>query len=171
MARKRKSKAPAGWLVVVTFDGCEFEAKRELHKAGYEAEFPMIRPATFNRHGGRPVFPLFEGYCFVRDNGHGYPSKGIRCVSHTLMNLGRPAILADDELQFFMSVSVDDYGYYVDPVQRLHRVGDICFPRSGRFAGLGGKLTSLAVDGRTEMLFTLLGRKVKTTEYRAQELA
>lgn len=170
MGRKRKSVTPAGWLVVVCFDGYEFDCKRELRKAGFDAEFPMYRPVTYNRHGGRPVLPLFEGYCFVRECAE-YPSKAVRFVSHVLMNGSKPAILADDELQFFLSVSVDDFGYYQDPVQRLHRVGDVCFPRSGRFAGLGGKLTSLSVDGQTEMLFNLLGKPVKTTQYRAHELA
>lgn len=171
VARKRKSIVVKGWHVVSTYDEGEFAAKRELVKKGHECEMPMIRPLKWNQHGHRAVKPLFEGYIFVREDSDIASVKSTYGVSSVLMHCERPAVLADDELQFFLTVSVDDLGYYVDSVQRLHRVGDVCFPRSGRFAGLGGKLTELSPDGRTEMLFKMLGRNVKTRQYQVSELA
>jgi len=174
MARKRKSStsiAVKGWHVVVTGEQCEFEAKRELSKAGFEVEMPMIRAAHFNYRGVRKVTPLFEGYVFVRESSEYWRIRGTRGVSHVLVICERPAVLADDELQFFLTVSVDDCGYYVDPVQKLFARGDIAVPRSGRFAGLTGKLERLNKDGRTKMLFNMLGRTVSTEEYRVTELA
>lgn len=173
LARKRKSAvvAPTGWLIVVVNDKCEFEAKRELHKQGYECEFPMLHAAKRNYHGRLPVLPLFEGYVFVRETARWWAIKGTRGVSHLLMSSERPAVLADDELAFFLSVSVDANGYYTDPVQKLFKEGGICIPRSGRFAGIAGKLSRMNKDGRTEILFEMLGRSVRTTEYRVTELA
>jgi hypothetical protein len=87
------------------------------------------------------------------------------------MSCDKPAVLADEELQFFLSVSVDAMGYFVDPVMRMFKVGDTAVPRSGRFAGIAGKLTALNAHGRTEVLFKMLGREIRTEEYRVSELA
>ena len=173
MARKRKSTSAAvkGWHVVVTGDNCEFEAKRELSKAGFEVEMPMIRAREFNRLGVRKVSPLFEGYVFIRESDQYWRVRGTRGVSHVLVICERPAVLADDELQFFLTMSVDDNGYYIDPVQKLFTSGDYAVPRSGRFAGCVGKITTLNRDGGLKMLFSMLGRKVSTEEYRVTELA
>jgi len=157
--------------VASTHFEAEFEAKRELVKQGYDAQFPMMRDALRNRLGVRKITPLFEGYVFVRADGAYWSIRGTHGVSQLLMICERPAILADDELQFFLSVSVDDLGYYVDPVMKMHKVGETAFPRSGRFAGIGGRLTELSSNGRTEMLFSMLGREVRTREYRVSELA
>jgi hypothetical protein len=86
-------------------------------------------------------------------------------------NCEKPSILEDDTLQFFVRDSVDDLGYYVDPVMRLHHVGEHVSPRSGRFAGLEGELTALDADGRIEMLFRMMGREVRTREYQVADLA
>jgi transcriptional antiterminator RfaH len=170
VARKRKSIVKAGWLVASTHQDGEFEARRELAKQGYEVEMPMMKTPR-NRLGVSRAVPLFEGYVFVRETERWWSIRGTRGVAHLLMSCERPAVLADDELQFFLSVSVDDFGYYVDPVMKMFKRGDAAIPRSGRFAGLEGKLTELDRDGRTEMLFSLLGREVRTTEYRVSELA
>lgn len=172
MARKRKSSiAVEGWHVVVTGEHREQEAQRELSKVGFECELPLMQSATFNRLGVRKVTPLFEGYVFVRESDQYWLIRGTRGVSHVLVISERPAVLADDELQFFLSVSVDDCGYYVDPVQKLFASGDYAVPRSGRFAGLVGKISNLNSDGRIKMLFSMLGRSVSTEEYRVTELA
>lgn len=171
MARKRKSAVVnPGWHVVSTWDNAEFEAVAELSKAGFEAETPVFRMEP-NRLGVRRTMPLFEGYVFARESDAFWRMRTIPVVAGVLMSCERPAVLADDVLQFFLTGSVDDKGYYVDPVMKLHKVGDVCIPRSGRFAGLEGKLTDLEGSGRTEMLFSMLGREVRTREYRVSELA
>lgn len=169
MARKRKARTP-GWHIVSTWDDAEFEAVAKLSKLGFEAETPVFRMER-NRLGVRRTRPLFEGYVFARESNEFWKIRTIPVVTGVLMNCERPAVLADDVLQFFLNVSVDEHGYYVDPVSKLVKVGDICIPRSGRFAGLEGKLTSLDSAGRTEMLFSMLGREVRTKEYRVSELA
>jgi transcription antitermination factor NusG len=170
VARKRKTVAAPGWHVVSTWDGAEFEAVSELSKAGFEADTPVFRLEP-NRLGVRRTCPLFEGYVFCRVSDSSWRIRTLPGISHVLMSCERPAVLADDVLQFFMNVSVDEKGYYVDPVMRMFKLGDICIPRSGRFGGLEGKLTELQSCGRTEILFSMLGREVRTTEYRVSELA
>jgi transcription antitermination factor NusG len=170
VARKRKSSKSLGWHVVSTWDEREFEVISELTKAGFEAETPVYRLEP-NRMGVRRTLPLFEGYVFARESVHYWRIRAIPGINNVLMSCERPAVLADDVLQFFLNVSVDEKGYYVDPVMRVHRIGEVCIPRSGRFAGLQGRLTELDATGRTEMLFSLLGREVRTREYRVAELA
>lgn len=170
MARKRKSVVNPGWHVVSTWEQREFEAVAELTKAGFEAETPVMRLER-NRMGVRRTVPLFEGYVFCRVSEHYWRIRTCPGVAHVLMTCERPAVLADDVLQFFLNVSVDEQGYYVDPVMKMFKPGDICIPRSGRFAGLEGKLTELEASGRTEVLFSMLGREVRTREYRVSELA
>jgi len=150
--------------VVATHQCAEFEAKRELVKQDFEAEFPMIRTHSWsnvNRRVLQRVSPLFEGYVFVRECDRWWSIKSTRGVSHLLMTCERPAVLADDELQFFLSGAVDADGYYVDPVMRLFRVGQLATPRSGRFAGLNGKLTELDATGRCELLYSILGKELR----------
>jgi transcription antitermination factor NusG len=165
-SRKRK----LGWLVATTHEHSELEARRHLSRQGYEVELPLMRTEP-NRLGVRRVVALFEGYVFVRETKAWWSIRNTRGVSSLLMNCGEPAKLADDDLQFFLSDSVDDAGYYIDPVTKLHRVGDTVVPRSGRFAGSAGLLTQMQSSGRVEVLFSLLGREVRTTEYRVTELA
>lgn len=171
VARKRKVAANPGWHVVSCWDEREFEAISELTKAGFEADTPVFRRDR-NRLGVRKTVPLFEGYVFARECGENF-WRIRKCpgIANVLMNCGRPAVLADDALQFFLNVSVDSQGYYVDPVMKMHRIGDLAVPRSGRFAGLEGKLTDLEASGRTEMLFSMLGREVRTREYQVSQLA
>ena len=162
MARKRKSSktvAP-GWHVAMTHQYAEAEAKRELIKQDYHCEYPMMLTGA-NR---RPV-PLFEGYVFIRESSRWWSIRGTRGVSHLLMNCERPAVLADDELQFFLSGCVDEYGYFTDPVMPVFRVGDEAFPRfgAGGFDRQYGEITKLDRDGRCELLYRLLGRDVRVT--------
>jgi transcription antitermination factor NusG len=168
VARKRKSIK--GWHVVCTHQFREFEARREMSKAGFEVEMPMMRLPR-NRDGVRRVVPLFEGYAFVRETEGWWQLRGISGVSHVLLSCEKPAVLADEALQFFLTVSVDEHGYYEDPVMRLFKVGEAVSPASGRFAGIKGKLMALDSSGRAEILFSMLGREVRTQEYRVQELA
>jgi hypothetical protein len=86
------------------------------------------------------------------------------------MNCNRPSLIADDEMQFFTDVSVDEFGYYVDPVMAMHRIGDIVIPRSGRLKDIQVKLTELSADGRCEYLFSMMGREVRV-EGKVSELA
>jgi transcription antitermination factor NusG len=155
--------------VVCTHQFGEFDARRELSKQSFEVEMPMMRLPR-NRMGVRRVVPLFEGYVFTRESDRWHAIRGTRGVSHVLMVSERPAVLADDELQFFLQ-SVDELGYYVDPVMKMFACGGIAVPRSGRFAGLEGTITALDTEGRAEILFKMLGREVRTKEYRVQELA
>lgn len=157
--------------MVVTHQSGEFEARRELHNQGFEVELPMFRPARVGAGEPRRPRPLFEGYVFVRVTERWWSIRGTRGVSHLLMSCERPAVLADDELQFFLSISVDNHGYYVDPVMRAFKPGQHVSPASGRFAGIEGLLCELGTDGRTEILFRMLGREVRTREYRVTELA
>lgn len=172
MARRRKSKHP-GWLVVATHYAGEFEARRELYNQGFEVELPLYRAPSrrsSDEGRGRPM-PLFEGYVFVKQSDAWWRIRGTRGVSHLLMTCERPALLADDDLQFFVSISVDKNGYYVDPVMRMFQPGQTVSPVHGRFAGIAGQLCSLGNDGRTEILFRMMGREVRTREYRVSELA
>lgn len=147
-----------------THQYAEAEAARELVKQGHSCQYPMMRLAH-NSRGVRRVVPLFEGYVFIRETDRWWSIRGTRGVSHLLMNCERPAILADDELQFFLSGCVDDDGYYVDPVMPVFRVGDEAVPRfgAGGFDRQYGEITKLDRDGRCELLYRLLGRDVRVT--------
>jgi transcription antitermination factor NusG len=165
VARQRKSsKAVRGWHVVLTHQFCEAEAHKELTKQDYECAYPMMKLPT-NSRGIQRVVPLFEGYVFVRESDRWWSIRGTRGVAHLLMGCERPAVLADDELQFFLSVCVDEFGYYTDPVVPVFRVGDEACPRfgSGGFDRQYGEITKLDRDGRCELLYRLLGRDVRVT--------
>ena len=165
VARKRKSsKVVKGWHVVSTHQYAEADAKRELVKQGYSCDYPMMR-LPLNTRGERRVVPLFEGYVFVRESDRWWSIRGTRGVSHLLMNCERPAVLADDELQFFLSGCVDSDGYFTDPVMPVFRVGDEAVPRfgAGGFDRQYGEITRLDRDGHCELLYRLLGRDVRIT--------
>jgi transcription antitermination factor NusG len=170
MARRKRKVAPKSWYVVQTHQYGEFDARRELARQAYEVAMPLMRLPR-NRNGVARVVPLFEGYVFVRECADWWAIRGTRGVSHVLMNCDRPSLIADDEMQFFTDVSVDDLGYYVDPVMKLHSVGDSVSPAHGRFAGLTGKLTEMSADGRCELMFSMMNREVRTREYRVLDLA
>lgn len=162
VARKRKSKSKVlGWFVLETHQFAEFDARRQLGRQGFEVELPMMLARLCNIHGERKRLPLFEGYIFVRECEDWWSINGTRGVSRVMMSCGRPAVVADADLQFFLSVSVDKLGYYVDPVEVVRRVGDRVSPRSGPWSGHYTELTSLDRDGRCELLYELLGRKVR----------
>lgn len=169
MARRRRTRRK-GWLIAATHQFAEREARASLSKAGFEADYPEMKLPRNSRGLSRTV-PLFEGYVFVRETDDWWKIRSTRGVSSLLMQSERPAIIADAELCFFLNDSVDANGFYVDPVTLMRRVGDICVPRSGRFAGISGRLTSLSAGGRIEMLFMLLGREVRTNEYQVLDLA
>lgn len=169
MARRKTRKPIGSWMVVQTHQYCELEARRALAKQDFEVAMPLVR-LPLNRLGNRRVVPLFEGYAFVRETERWWSIRGTSGVSHVLMNCGRPSLIADDEIRFFTDVSVDDLGYYADPVMSLHRVGDLVVPRSGRLRGVQVRLSELSPDGRCAYLFSLMGREVRA-EGRVTELA
>jgi transcription antitermination factor NusG len=157
-------------MVVQTHQYSEFDARRELSRQGYQVEMPMMR-LPLNRQNVRRVVPLFEGYVFVKETDRWWSIRGTRGCAQLLMTCERPSLIADDDLQFFLSGSVDHLGYYVDPVMKRFVIGEEASPRSGRFAGLFGKLTDMDADGRCELMFSMMGREVRTREYQVTELA
>ena len=162
MARRKKRIAKGSWMVVQTHQYSEMDARRELSRQGYEVALPMMRlPA--NRVGVSKIVALFEGYVFVREEEQWHSIRGTRGVSHVLVNDGHPSLIADDELSFFTDMSVDELGYYVDPVVSVRRVGDTVAPRSGRAKGFTVKLTELSADGRCEYMFSMMGREVRVS--------
>lgn len=169
MARRKSRKVIGSWMVVQSHQHCELEARRELSRQEYEISMPMMRLPR-NRLGNRRVVPLFEGYVFVRECDDWRSIRNTRGVSHVLMNCGRPSLIADDEMRFFTDVSVDELGYYADPVMSLHRVGDVVVPRSGRLRGVSVRLSELSADGRCAYLFSMMGREIRA-EGRVAELA
>lgn len=156
-------------MVVQTHQFMELEARTHLCRQGYEVAMPMMRLPR-NRLGLRRVVPLFEGYAFVRETSAWWAIRGTSGVSHVIMNCDRPSLIADDEIRFFTDVSVDELGYYADPVMSLHRVGDNVVPRSGRMRGVEVRLSELSADGRCEYLFSMMGREVRV-KGRVAELA
>jgi transcription antitermination factor NusG len=124
----------------------------------------------FNYRGVRRVEVLFEGYVFVRETDRWWSIRGTRGVAQLLMGCEGPAVIADAELQFFLSGSVDELGYYVDPVMKRYAVGDAVTPKFGPWAGKLGKLSKLDGAGRCELLYSLLGRPVTVTS-QVRELA
>lgn len=147
----------------------ELEARRELSRQGFEVALPMMQ-TDFNLRGERRIVPLFEGYVFVRESDAWWSIRGTRGVAQLLMGTEGPAKLADAELQFFLSGSVDEFGYYVDPVMKRYSVGDMVAPKSGPWAGKLGELTKLDSTGRVDLMYSLLGRLV-TVQSQVRELA
>ena len=170
MARnRRKIIKQRGWLVVETHQRCERWARDELAKQEYETALPMYL-AEPNERGVRKPLVLFEGYVFVRESDRWWSIRGTRGVAQLLMGTEGPAVMADDELQFFLSGSVDEDGYYVDPVMKRFAIGASVTPKSGPWAGQLGLLTKLDSAGRVELLYSLLGRPV-TVKTQVRELA
>jgi transcription antitermination factor NusG len=170
VSRRKRKQVKLGWMIAATHQFAEGEARANLVKLGFECDFPEMR-LPINSRGVRRTVPLFEGYVFVRESDAWWSIRGTRGVSSLLMGCEKPSTIDDDTLQFFLSDSVDASGYYIDPVMKMHRVGDFCVPRSGRFRGVSGQLTRMQADGRIEMLFSLLGREVRTKEYQVTDLA
>lgn len=156
-------------MVVQTHQYMELEARAQLSKQGYDVAMPLMRLPR-NRLGVRRVVPLFEGYAFVKETDAWWAIRGTPGVSHVIMNCGRPSLIADDEIRFFTDVSVDELGYYADPVMSVHRVGDVVTPVRGRLRGVSVKLTELDADGRCAYLFSMMGREVRV-KGRVTELA
>lgn len=171
MARNRthRHRKVLGWHVVETHQHWELDAKRELLNQGFEAALPMMQ-GEFNSRGVRRPVVLFEGYVFVRETSRWWSIRGTRGVAQLLMGTEGPAVLADDELQFFLSGSVDELGYYVDPVMKRYAIGDEVTPKAGPWSGKLGLLTKLDGAGRCELLYSLLGRPVTVTS-QVRELA
>jgi transcription antitermination factor NusG len=159
VARNRSRKVP-GWFVARTRVRHELEAKKELRKQGYDATYPLMRmPLTPD--GVRKVVPVFDGYVFVRQCLTWWSIRGTRGIVQLMMNCERPAVLADDTLQIFLSGSVDNLGYYIDPLIKLFHVGEYAAPRFGTMAGSRGLISQLSGDGRCELLYMLMGREVR----------
>lgn len=161
MARKRKSKA-SDWLVAEVWEGFELDARRSLRLAGFHCDYPLARLPR-NSSGERRVVPLFPGYVFVRECDAWKSIQTVRGIVRLILNNGCPSKIPDVDVQFFLTGSVDELGYYVDPVMRLFRHGDIVRPRSGRFAGVVGEFSRMMDNARCEVLFSMLGRVVAST--------
>jgi transcription antitermination factor NusG len=149
-------------MVAEVWDGFELDARRSLRAADFQAEYPLTRlPRTSS--GERRVIPLFPGYVFVRESESWRSIPAVRGIVRLIMNNGCPSLVRDVDVQFFMTGSVDELGYYVDPVMRLFRCGDPVRPRSGRFAGILGEFTRMMDSARCEVQFSMLGRVVTST--------
>jgi transcription antitermination factor NusG len=147
------------WYVASTHYQQEGTAKRELSQQGYEADYPMMRFPR-NREGIRRVGPLFEGYVFIRACPQWRSVNGTRGVQKLLLNGDTPSRILDEDLQFFLTGSVDDKGYYANPSVRIFRAGDSVSPRSGRFAGLTGEFMKMTKDAKAEILYWMFGRAI-----------
>lgn len=160
MARRRKKSRD--WFVAQTWDSAELEARRNLRKLGFEAEYPLYRMDR-NLRGERRVSPLFPGYVFVRNCEAWSGIREARGVAGLVMNDGRPSRILDVDIQFFLTESVDECGYYVDPSVRVFRPGDIARPGSGRFAGIGGEFSRMVANARCELNYWIMGQKLTIT--------
>lgn len=157
--RKRKSR---DWFVAQTYDYAELETRKNLHAVGYEAEYPLTRLSR-NLDGVRRVVSLFPSYVFVRESESWQGICSVRGVARLLMNEGCPSRVLDVDVQFFLSGSVDEFGYYVDPSVRVFRPGDAVSPKSGRFAGISGEFARRLGNARAEIEYVMFGRKVVHT--------
>jgi transcription antitermination factor NusG len=152
------------WIVVRTMPGAESKALLHVERGHGECYLPRFRQARVVCH--RRVLRmqvLFPGYLFVAAMEHWHWLLGTIGIRGLLMNGERPGIITNEEVNRLKSAHDED-GFVVlpgrpdisrfvpdEPVRAIN----------GPFRDLIGLHEGLGPHGRCQILFDMLGRKVR----------
>lgn len=150
------------WMVAQTQQNAEHEARRNLVAQDLVVYLPLFRLPRNTRGVRRPV-PLFPGYIFIAWHDRWRSVNGTRGVVRLLATGDAPSHV-HDEYVTALRAREDALGYvtFEDEAPRSVRElrpGDAVY---SELTGLTGEFLSRSGRDRCVVLFSLLGRTVRT---------
>lgn len=163
-------RRPAHWFVVTSAPRKEFEAMHWLKSGGIPHAYVPVARTIQRRARGRTAAvlePMFRGYLFVGDPGDERRDMipHMPCVQRVLETNGRWKTLSDTIVLGIFQQETDKHANTPAELKWLPRLkpGDFVRFTEGQFAGFTGRFEQLAGRDRIVVLFSLLGRDVRTT--------
>ena len=156
------------WVVLYVMRYQDDRAALDARRRGFQVWNPKYREMKASSHNRvtTTVVPMFPGFLFVDCEGRFSDANGIRGTRGMLRFGDQIARLRDGEVESFYEFERADGTYDFPPAYAQFAVGDDVelsrdygvLPSGGR-----GRVAGIDAQGRLQVLFSLLGRKVPQT--------